>query len=30
MTALKSFYDLTMTAVTAGNCGPTKLSPPAQ
>lgn len=30
MTALTSFYNLTMTAVTAGNCGPTKLNPPAQ
>lgn len=30
MTALQKFYTLTQTAVTAGNCGPTKLNPPAQ
>lgn len=30
MTALSKFYDLTAAAVTAGNCGPTKLNPPAQ
>ncbi len=30
MTALQKFYDLTTAAVTAGNCGPTKLNPPAQ
>lgn len=30
MTALQSLYDLTNTAITAGNCGPTKLNPPAQ
>lgn len=29
MTALKKFYDLTMEKVKAGNCGPTKLDPPA-
>jgi hypothetical protein len=29
MTALQKFYDLTTTAVTAGNCGAPKLSPPA-
>lgn len=30
MTALSSFYDLTMAKVTAGGCGTTKLDPPAQ
>ncbi len=30
MTALTKFYNLTVTAVAAGNCGPTKLNPPAQ
>jgi hypothetical protein len=30
MIALQKFYDLTATAVTAGNCGATKLSPAAQ
>lgn len=30
MTALSKFYDLTAAAVTAGNCGPTKLNPAAQ
>ena len=30
MTALQSFYDLTMAKVTAGGCGTTKLDPPAQ
>jgi len=30
MTALQKFYDLTTTAVTAGNCGAPKLNPPAQ
>lgn len=29
MTALQKFYDLTMTKVQAGNCGTTKLNPPA-
>ena len=30
MTALQTFYTSTMAAVTAGNCGTTKLDPPAQ
>ena len=30
MTALSKCYDLTTTAVTAGNCGTAKLNPPAQ
>jgi hypothetical protein len=30
VTALNTFYTSTMAAVTAGNCGPTKLDPPAQ
>jgi len=30
MTALQTFYTSTMTAVQAGNCGTTKLDPPAQ
>jgi len=30
MTALQTFYTSTMASVTAGNCGATKLDPPAQ